>query len=238
MKTYFTILPAFFLITTIKAQTADEIIAKHIDAIGGKDLVAQVKSIYIESGTQVMGNDAPTKTSIIAGKGYRNETDFNGQLIMQVVTDKNAWMINPFAGASDATALSDDDFKAASDAVFVPDPLINYAANGATVELQGQEKVGDVDAYKIKYTNKYGSDIIFYLDPATNYIIQTEKKGTAMGQEVTITTAYSNYQKTDFGIVMASAININMGQFALDITTKKVEINGTIDESIFAMPGK
>ena len=238
MKTCLLALSALLLLTTAKAQTADEIIAKHIEAIGGKDLIAQVKSVYIESGTQVMGNDAPTKTSIIAGKGYRNETDFNGQMIMQVVTDKNAWMINPFAGASEATAMSDDDFKAASDAVFVPDPLVNYAANGATVELQGQEKVGDVNAYKIKYTNKFGSDIVFYIDSATNYIIQTVKKGTAMGQEVTVTTAYSNYQKTDFGIFMPYSININMGQFALDIATKKVEINGNVDEKIFEMPGK
>src|SRR4051812_33494801 len=123
MKICLLALSALLLITTVKAQTADDIIAKHIDAIGGKDLFLKITSIYVESSTAVMGNDAPTKTSIVIGKGYKNETDFNGQNIVQAVTDKGGWMVNPFAGASDPTAMPDDDYKASSDAIFAPDPL-------------------------------------------------------------------------------------------------------------------
>ncbi|MEP6845617.1 MAG: hypothetical protein ABI861_06425 [Panacibacter sp.] len=238
MKTYLLALSALFILTTANAQTADEIIAKHIDALGGKDIIAQVASVYLESSTAVMGNDAATKTSVVIGKGYKNETDFNGQNIVQVVTDKSGWVINPFAGASDATAMSDDDFKAYSDAVYLPDPLVNYAANGAKVELIGQEKMGEVNAYKINYTNKYGLETTYYIDPANYYIIEAIRKGTGMGQEITVTTTLSNYQKTDFGIFMPFAINIDMGQFTLDVTTKKIAINGAIDEKIFDLPGK
>ena len=238
MKTCLLALTALFIMTTAKAQTADEIIAKHTDALGGKDLIAKVTSVYIESSTAVMGSEAPTKTSVIVGKGYKNETDFNGQNIVSAVTDKSGWMINPFAGATDPTAMPDDDFKAASDNIFMPDALVNYAANGAKVELLGQEKVGEVNAYKIKYTNKYAAETIYYIDPTTYYIIQAVRKGMAMGQEVTVTTTLSNYQKTDFGIFMPFGMSIDMVQFALDVTTKKVEINGTVDPKIFDMPGK
>jgi len=56
-----------------------------------------------------------------------------------------------------------------------------------------------------------------------------------MGQEVNVNTTLSNYQKTDFGVVMPFTINIDMGQFAMQVNTKKVEINTAVDEKIFQM---
>ena len=59
-----------------------------------------------------------------------------------------------------------------------------------------------------------------------------------MGQTVTITTTYSNFQKTDYGITLPYTSNVDMGQFAMTINTKKVEVNKDIDQKIFDMPAK
>lgn len=237
MKKILVTLTALLSIVMVNAQTADEIVSKHIEAIGGKEKLSQVTSVYIESGTEVMGNESATKTTILNGKGYRNETDFNGQQIVNVVTDKGGWAINPFAGGSEATALADDQYKGAEDQVYVA-PLFDYSARGGKVELLGKEKVGEVDAYKIKYTNKDNSETTYYIDPSTYYIIQAVKKGMAMGQEVTITIGLSDYKKNDFGIYMPYTTNIDMGQFALKVNAKKVEVNKAVDPSIFEMPTK
>ncbi|MCW3106060.1 MAG: outer rane lipoproteinsorting protein [Segetibacter sp.] len=237
MKKLLVTLTALLSIVMVNAQTADEIISKHIDAIGGKEKLSQVTSVYIESGTEVMGNESATKTTILTGKGFRNESDFNGQQIVNVVTDKGGWTINPFAGSSEPTAMPDDQFKAGEDQVYI-DPLLNYAARGGKVELLGKEKVGAVDAFKIKYTNKDNAEITYYIDPSTYYIIQAVKKGMAMGQEITVTVGLSDYKKSDFGIYWPSTTNIDMGQFALKVNTKKVEVNNAVDPSIFEMPKK
>ena len=238
IKTCIIVLFAFSSVTTINAQTADEIIAKHIDAIGGKVKLAQINSVYIESTTEAMGNESRTKTYIVNGKDYRNESEFGGQSMVQVVTDKGGWTIMPFSGSSDPTAMNDEDYKSAADAIYAGDPLINYAVNGGKVELQGQEKINDVNAYKIKYTNKYGTEITFYVDPSTWYIIESVKQGNMMGQPVTVTTTYSNYQKTDFGMLMPYTINVDTEQFQMKMTTNKVEVNKDINPKIFDMPGK
>lgn len=223
---------------SLKAQTADEIITKHVAAIGGKEKLAQVNSIYIESATEAMGNEAPTKTYVVNGKNYRSESDFGGQTMVQVVGDKSGWAIVPFGGSPDPAVMSDEDFKAVADQVYVGDPLVNYSAAGGKAELVGQEKINNADAYKIKYTNKFGVETTYYIDPSTYYIVESIKQANMMGQAVTVTTTYSNYQKTDYGIVLPYSANVDMGQFALTISTKKVEVNKEIDPKIFELPKK
>lgn len=234
MKTCLLTLTAFLSIAFAKAQTADEIVSKAITAVGGQEKLSQVTSVYIESGTEVMGNASETKTTVLVGKGYRNESEFNGQKLVQVVTDKGGWAINPFAGSSDPAPMPEDQYKSMQDQIYIS-PFYNYSARGSKVELLGQEKVGDVNAYKIKYTNKGNNETTYFIDPSSWYVIQAIRKGSAMGQEVTITISLSDYQKTDFGIVMPYSTNVDMGQFALKNTVKKVEVNKAVDPSIFEM---
>jgi len=105
--------------------------------------------------------------------------------MVQVVSDKSGWSIIPFGGSPDPTVITDEQFKASADQVYAADPLTNYAVNGAKVELLGQEKVNNVNAFKIKYTNKFGIETSYYLDPTSYYIIESVKQGEMMGQNVT-----------------------------------------------------
>lgn len=215
------------------AQTADEIIAKHIDAIGGKDKISQIKSIYMESTAQIMGNDAPVVTTILNGKGFKSETEFNGSKIIQALNDKSGWVINPMAGGTSATALPDEQYKVAKEQIYVGGELINYSTNGGKAELLGKEG----DLYKIKITAKDNSTTTYYIDPATYYLKKQVKQGDMMGQPVEITVSFSDYQKTDFGYVIPHKIDTDMGgNFSFSATVNKVEINKEIDPKIFEMP--
>jgi hypothetical protein len=224
------LLPAM---ATLKAQTADEIIAKHFEAIGGKDKIAQIKSIYQESSVQVQGNDAPSTLSILNGKGYRLESEFNGQKIIQVYTDKGGWSINPMAGGTEAVALTDEQYKPAKDQIYIGGPLLNYSSHGNKVVLQGRED----DAFKIRETNRDNISTTFYIDPNTFYISKSVSTGTMMGQQMEIIRIFSNYQKTEYGYVIPYTIEISYGgQFSIISNVKKVEINKELDPKIFEMP--
>lgn len=222
---------AAFMATATQAQTVDEIIGKHIDALGGKDKLSQVKSIYTESSIDVMGNSAPQKEYLLEGKGYKNEIDFNGTNIINCYNDKGGWMINPMAGGSDPQALPNEAYQAGRSQIFVGGVLVDYAAKGYKAELDGK----DGDLFKIKVTGT-GNETYYYLDPKTYLVTKTVIKGEVMGQQVDVTTTYSDYKKTDFGITVPYAKNIDMGMFQLAQKIEKIEVNKSIDENIFAMP--
>ncbi|HEY1575895.1 MAG TPA: hypothetical protein VGF82_02340 [Terracidiphilus sp.] len=212
--------------------TADEIVAKHIEAIGGKTAIGQVKSLYIESSTSVMGNEAPTVTTVVDGVGYKNETDFNGTKIVQCYTDKGGWMVNPMAGATDPTPMPDDQYNQGKGQIFVGGPLYDYAAKGSKVELLGK----DGKNYKIKLTTKDNVASTLLIDATTYYLTSIQSKGKMQDQDVDITMSFSDYRKTDVGFLIPYAIDIDLGQFQLSVAVKKVELNKTIDPASFEMP--
>jgi len=215
------------------ALTADGVVAKYIEAIGGKQAIGQVKSLSMETSVQVMGNDAPGSTEVLDGVGYRNETQFNDSKIIQVYTPKGGWQVNPMAGMTDPTPLGKDQYNAGKDEIYVGGQLYNYAALGYKIELVGN----DPDTYKVKLTTKDNLESTYVIDAATFLVRSAIRKGKMQDQDVDITTTYTDYQKADGGYLIPRSIGVDFGgQFQITIAVKKVEINPTIDPAIFEMP--
>ncbi|MGB8194004.1 MAG: hypothetical protein WCF67_18870, partial [Chitinophagaceae bacterium] len=140
----------------LHAQTADEIVSKHITAIGGKDVISKIKSQVVDADLSVMGSTLTSQTTVLVGKGFKNVANFNGQEIIQVVTPTGGWMVNPLAGQTDPQPLPEDQVKAAQSAFDLGGDLYEYQSKGSKIELAGKENVEGVMAHKVKLTNKEG----------------------------------------------------------------------------------
>ncbi len=236
-RLFMAIVALSFMATNVKAQTADEIINKHIAAIGGRDVLAKIKSLYLVGNATAMGTDYPTTTTILAGKGFKSVTSVNGSDIIQVFTDTSGWSVNPLAGQADPTPLPPDMAKRGRSSVVIGGTLTEYKSEGYTDSLTGREMVNGVNAYKIKLSQP-GISLIYYIDPTTYYILKTDTQVNVNGSDVSNTTTYSNYKKTDAGFVVPYTLGVtNMG-YDVSINYTTVTVNKDVDPRIFAMPGK
>lgn len=216
-----------------KAQTADDIIGKYTNAIGGKDKLGQIKSVYTEATVNVMGSDNPASTTLLVGKGYLSQAEINGSKIIQCITDKGGWSVNPFTGSSDPAPMPDEQYQAGKDELFIGGSLVNYAAMGGKAELLGK----DGSNYKIKVTAGK-SEKTYFIDATTYLLTKIAQTVSMQGQSADVSTSLSNYQKTDVGYLAPYKIDVDLGQVQLAYTVKAITINKDVDPKIFEMPAK
>lgn len=216
------------------AQTADEIISKHIENTGGKQQLGSVTSVTLDITIDIMGTNAPATAVVLVGKALRSEVDFNGQKIITVVTDKNGWTVNPLAGITEPTALAQQEYLESKDHLEFA-PFVDYQLKGSKLELVGKEKLDNEDVYKINFTNKDNLTTACYFNANTFYLVKTVRHLHINGQETEVVTTYSDFRKMDNGTIGSFSSKMDYGLFQMNSTVNKIEFNKPVDVSVFEM---
>jgi hypothetical protein len=220
------------------AQTTDEIIGKYLNAIGGKDQVGQISSLYMEGTMDAMGNQGTIKITQVNGRGYKEEIDVMGTQVVFCYTDSTGWQIYPMTGNYGAETMSESQYQASRDQIFIGGPFVSdYLTKGYQVELLEPETVGNINAYRVKVVSPANAESIYYFDPETFYLIRMVQKAEMMGQVMDVVASYSDYQKAENGYAMPYSIETNYGgQVFLTVKIAKVEFNQPVDLAVFAKP--
>lgn len=234
LKLALAVLASIVIISSAKAQTADEIVSKYITAIGGADNWKKVNSITSEGNLTVNGADVVVTMTALNGKGVRQNISVMGMTGYTIMTPDSGWSFMPFQGQQKPEPVTAETLKEGADQYDVQGSLLDYKAKGHSVEYIGKEDVEGTEAHKLKLTHKSGKTETLYFDPVSFLLIRSITKQKANGQESDVTTSLSNYKKLPEGILVPMSINIPVGPGQnADLTITKVEVNKPVDETIF-----
>ena len=229
---------AVLMASPLAAQTADDLVAKNIQARGGADKIKAVKSTRT-TGKIVMGQgiEAPFVIYEKRPNQTRMEFSFQGMTGVQAFDGKNGWGIMPFMGKKEPEAVPAEENKLLLDNADMDGPLVDYKAKGHKVELVGKEQVEGADAYKLKLTMKSGKTRNIYLDADTYLEIKMEAKRTVRGNEVEGETTYGDY-KVENGLMLPHTIETGVkgSPQKQKLVLEKFEVNSDLPDSLFAMP--
>ncbi len=218
-----------FISIGLFAQTTEEIVKKHIDAIGGKENWDKLKSLRMEMAIKAEGADVIVVVTQIDKKSKRQDISVMGMTGYEIINNTDGWNFFPWQGQTKAEAKTADDVKNSQDDLSIQDEFLTYKDLKKKLDFFGKDDVDGTECFKFKMTDENGKEATFYIDPSNYLTIKQTQKIKANGQEMENSTFFSNYKKQESGIVLPMSIAGNWGESQIT----KLEINPTIDESIF-----
>ena len=228
--------PLFWQVPTNadEPKTADEVIAKYIEAIGGREKLDSVKSMRMTGKSLAGGGmEVPVTIEFKRPNKMRVEFTVQGMTGVQAFDGKTGWFIMPFMGKTDPEKMPPDMVEMIDDQADFSGPLVDYRKKGHKVELVGKDDVEGSETYKLYVTKKSGSTEYHFLDTEHFVLIQTKGKRKFQGTEIEFTIKYGDYKEVD-GLLLAHSIQ--QGGMGGDTTFEKVELNADLPDDRFTMP--
>ncbi len=222
---------------SVAAQGLDEIIDKHIKAMGGADKLAKLESLKITAEMDVMNMKVPITTIIIQNKGFRSETTVQGMTVVQAVNGNTGWTINPMTGQTKATALPEEAVKSMAAETDLTG-LFKYKEKGYVLTLDGEDEVAGAKVYKVTMTLKNGIQRINYISKDTFYILKIIVHLKMNGQDIMSENTQSDFRQVE-GIYYPFTSEVSTSAMPGTKMTLKITdltVNPKIDPAIFNMP--
>lgn len=221
------------------AYTAEELVAKNIEARGGATALAAVQTVR-RSG-QLIVNSGQLTLGIVETRrrpdSIRDEATLQGLTQVESYDGREGWKIDPFQGRKDPERTSAEDLKGIIEDAQIGGPLEDYKARGARLEYAGTEDIDGTAALKLKLTQKNGDVQYVYLDPDHFLEIRIESQRIVRGVKRTVITDVGEYEKVS-GVYWATSVTSGRkgDRDPSKILYDKVEVNVPLDAGYFSFP--
>ena len=245
MKRILIALTLTFSVVIGHAQTANEIIEKYIETIGGKAKIREISSIRMRATVDYGGTSIPLDmVSQQDGKMYV-KINFQGKEITQVAFDgETMWSTNFMTmKAEKSDAETTENMKREKGEFF--SPLIDYAVNGFSIERLDDETIEGTNCFKLKLTKRAmlvekteTPNVEYYYIDKDNYVpivVEAEIPSGEMKGQIS-QVIYSDYQEVNgvyFPFSMKQGIKGMGGQTML---FTNITFNEIVDASLFKFP--
>ena len=196
-------------------KTVDEIMERHIRAIGGVEKLNTIKTIYFEGLITMIGT-----TSLI--KIYQT---------MENITEEKylfTWKITDIANYEYQTSQSPFNIQLTENKMIeglsqskITAYLINYIADGSKVSFIGKEVVDEITCNKITLSTSTGMQINYWFNTNNGLLNQTSIKNNFSNsiKASVIQTKYAMYKAVQ-GVLIPHKIDISV-----DATATLIEVN-------------
>ena len=214
--------------------TADQIIEKYVQALGGKAAIEKINSRTTKAsfdipamgagGTVEAYEKAPNKNvAIITIPGFG--------VIREGFDGKVAWAEDPTTGLREKSGLELADAKLEAE-FYKP---IRLKQLFPTMTVKGKEKVGEREAYVVEGKPAEGSVEKWYFDTQTGLLIRQDAERETPQGKMPTEVYMDDYREVD-GVKIPHAIRQTTPMFTINIKNEEVKHNVPVEDAKFNKP--
>jgi outer membrane lipoprotein-sorting protein len=221
--------------------TAAQIVERNVAARGGLQAWRSVKTMSMSGKLDAGGRQKmqlPFVLEMERSRKTRLELQFNGQTAVQVYDGTNGWKLRPFLNRRDVEPYTPDELKAASMQADIGGPLVDYAAKGTKVELEGVQQVDGHDAFNLRLTLKSGQVQHIWVDAQTFLDVKVEGTPRRLdGRFHPVATYLRDYRSVNgLMIPYMNETAVEGVKQTEQILVEKVIVNLKLEDSHFSKP--
>jgi outer membrane lipoprotein-sorting protein len=216
------------------AQTSEEIVAKMIEAQGGKAALEKIKDATYTgtleiismglSGSMTMYRKEPDKA--------RMDMELMGMVITQAFDGENAWGVDPNTGS--VVDMPEDQAKELKRMAMGNEALLNPEKYGITFTYKGKETIEGKDFILLEQAYDDGHKETMYLDAKTYLLYKTKSMSANMaGVQVDTESFVSDYKKVDGLVIWHTMRIVQEGEESMLMTFSDVVFNTGLEDSLF-----
>ncbi|HKK41776.1 MAG TPA: hypothetical protein VJ963_05150 [Bacteroidales bacterium] len=232
MKKLVTVLAGILLVTSINAQSLEEIVKKY-SAANKHDQISALSTIKITGKMSMMGMEMPMELWMKKPDKIKTVTNFNGQEMVSAFDGTKGYSINPMTGSSEPVEMTPEQVNQAENNNLFTDYLANYLKEGK-LTLVGDDNVNGKPAFKLQATLDGGNKLDLFIDKDSYLLLKTSTIINQGGMSMTADSYMTDYKDND-GVFLPMKTTTSANGMDFTIEFNKVEVNIPMDDSIFSL---
>jgi outer membrane lipoprotein-sorting protein/predicted aspartyl protease len=221
-----------FGLQSSKAQTLEEILNKHMQALGGEEVLKAERNSVVDLEMVVPGGlTGKLKSYFKYPDKLRLEMDLKIMRSLTVYDGEKGWVQDANGQVRELAGMELEEAK--SELYFMLYGYLFPERAKGKVEYLGREESGGINYYVVQATPEGCDPVKMFINPETYLIDKTVSK-----HDIVVTTSYFSDYKDFGGVKVATSMVFNMGDTTYNMrsTLTNIELNPELSDDLFKMP--
>jgi len=210
-------------------MTAEKVVARYIDAIGGAKKIQNMKEVMIKTSTSINGMALQMISYQKAPNKFAMEMTMNGNVMQKQVFDGEKGKVSGMGGER---AMTEQEISAVKVDGRIDKELI-LADNGYEMTLKGIEDLNGTDAYKVEVVSPAGQKYFDYYAIESGLKLQSKSVMQTPQGEMTQVQMFDDYREVE-GVKFPFVQKIS-GMQSMTLNVEEIHVNGGINDDVFAL---